>query len=313
MSPITIQPLISLPHKPYDILLCAVGFERRARNVAEKLAIRGKSQYAIGFPDRQVLSYLENRDWFQQRNFTYAAISDKEFEAFIRETISSCSPDTEELRIAVDISSFNRTRLAAIVECATESRLPSIAIVLHFFYSLGAFSSPSPATVCRNQHVGPVTPAFAGWSEEPMLPPCVILGLGYEEGKALGAIDHLEVSNALAFVPTSPIEEYLAEVLNANSTLLDALGPGHAMRYRVHEPTRTFEMLESAVSGLLPKFNPVLLPFGPKIFFVISLLVAIVHPRCSVWRVSGGESEPPVDRLPSSHIISLEVRFPSSC
>lgn len=309
MPVITVSPLSTAAAEPYDVLIAAVGFEQRARHASQKLHLKARTQCAIGFPDRHVCAYSDNRDWFIQNGFNYTEMSDREFSEFTRKQFPFTTPEGEKLRIAVDISSFNRTRLATIIECACEGRENLRSICLHFYYSLAAFSAPSEYHKCRNTHVGPVTPAFAGWSDDPMLPPYAVLGLGYEHGKALGAIDHLEVSNALAFIPVSPVPEYLTEVVKANSSLLSAVGMSHSVKYRVHEPTRTFEMLESAVNGLKTEFNPVLLPFGPKIFFVISLLVAKLHPQCSVWRVSAGEGEVAIDRLPSPYILSFEANL----
>lgn len=309
MRHLEIRPLVENEAQPYDVVLCAVGYENRARNVAKQLSIRGRLQLAVGFPDRHVSGYSENRRWFETNEFTYIEVSDSEFgESVCRKAFSSTSK-TQVLRIAIDISSFNRTRLATIVEWLSNSKEYCATAIAHFYYSLASFSEPTHDPAVRNRHVGPVTPTFAGWSEDPMLPPYAVLGLGYENGKALGAIDHLEVSNALAFVPTSPVDEYLPALISANETLINTLGSDHVLRYRVHEPIRTFEMVESVVNGLLPNFNPILLPFGPKIFFVISLLVALLHPECSVWRVSAGESESPSDRTASDHIISFETNF----
>ena len=59
---------------------------------------------------------------------------------------------------------------------------------ISFLYALGKFSPP-PSAQSLNAHVGPVLPAFAGWSMEPDTPPVAIIGLGYEEDRALGAVE----------------------------------------------------------------------------------------------------------------------------
>jgi hypothetical protein len=67
--------------------------------------------------------------------------------------------------------------------------------------------------------------------------------------------------------------------------------------------------LESVVYGLLKSFNVIVLPFGPKIFTLCSLLVAGLHPTVSVWRVSAGGAERPVNRRASGRITCLTVTF----
>ena len=65
------------------------------------------------------------------------------------------------------------------------------------------------------------------------------------------------------------------------------------MEYRVEQPIDCFGMLESVVYGLLKSFSAIVLPFGPKVFTLCSLLVASLHPTVSIWRVSAGGAGKP--------------------
>jgi hypothetical protein len=67
--------------------------------------------------------------------------------------------------------------------------------------------------------------------------------------------------------------------------------------------------MNSLVDTLKPHFNTILIPFGPKLFALMSLLVATLHDDVGVWRVSSGTLEAPVSRKPSGHIISVSVVF----
>lgn len=55
--------------------------------------------------------------------------------------------------------------------------------------------------------------------------------------------------------------------------------------------------------------NPVLLPFGPKIFFAISLLVASVYREVGVWHVTGDSELPDFQHVPSAHIPAFRVEL----
>lgn len=295
----------------FDLVVCAIGYEARASFAAESRALRGRVQLAYAFEDRHVLSFDENLEWFRNAGFDCQVASDDEFRASLADALSQMVGRTALLSIALDISSFNRVRLASAMHLCRQLALDGHACKLHFYYSLAQFTQPSsvPST---NTHVGPVIPEFAGWTDDPMLPPHAVLGLGYEQGKALGALDHLEIADAIAFIPESPVEDYYPAVLKANEDLLATIGTDHSVRYNVHDPIQAFGLIESTVDGIRRTCNPILLPFGPKLFFVNSLLVALVHPECSVWRVSAGESESAVDRRPSGQVVSFAATLVNS-
>jgi hypothetical protein len=253
----------------YDLAIVAVGFESRAPWIATKFGQSPKSKLGIGFSERQALHFQDNLRVLKEIGYEYFECSDAEFGLAlqrIRTLLMHSNSDQGDLRIAIDISCFNRFRLAQLVE-------------------------------------------FAGWSCDPALPPAAVIGLGYEENKALGAVDHLQVSRIIALLPHSPIPEYSEALGKANRVLLESLPEEARTEYEVMEPCGTFQLVENVVAGLEASFNPVILPFGPKIFFVISLLVACYHPATSVWRVSAQDFEEPVDRAPSQHTVAIRAIF----
>jgi len=81
------------------------------------------------------------------------------------------------------------------------------------------------------------------------------------------------------------------------------------MNYRVQDPFDCFAKVESLVYGLSQTRNPVLLPFGPKLFSLTSLLVALLYPGLPVWRVSAERHEQPANRKASGLVYGLEVAF----
>src|SRR5579871_4942851 len=100
MPAIKIQPLDTDLPKLYDTFLCAVGFETRARNVAETLHINASRRHAVGFQDRHALAYSTNRSWFIQQGFHYGEMSDHEFDSFLRRAVFARVGDGDVLRIA---------------------------------------------------------------------------------------------------------------------------------------------------------------------------------------------------------------------
>src|SRR5947207_11718086 len=86
-----------------------------------------------------------------------------------------------------------------------------------FLYSLASFSEP-PKSQPVNTHVGPISPPFAGWWTEPDRPTAAVVGLGYEEDKALGAVEHLQPGEVWVFTPQSVVAAYSPALDFANRT-----------------------------------------------------------------------------------------------
>jgi hypothetical protein len=181
-------------------------------------------------------------------------------------------------------------------------------ISVDFVYTLAKFQPP-PKRHTRNSAAGPVSSWFTGWWSEPERPLATVVGLGYEEDKALGIVEHLQAPDVWTLVPRSVELDYDAALDLANKRLIDLVPDAHRLRYHVEQPFQTFLALESLVDGLSQRRNTVLVPFGPKILTIISLIVALRHREIPVWRVSGGILQKARDAKPSGPVYGLRVTF----
>jgi len=211
-------------------------------------------------------------------------------------------------RMLIDISSMSRPMIASVVLALSRAceRHPLDVV---FAYCPAVFTKPSdlrqPVTVSQ-----PVTPEFAGWSNQPDKPVAAIAGLGFEFDQALGAMEFLEPAVAWTFIPFGEDERYDRAAQSANKELLAAIKPERMIRYDVTDPYQCFVQLESLTYGLLDSNRPIIVPFGPKIFSLLSFLVAIIHaPNVTIWRVSGEQVGIPDDRVASGNVISVSARF----
>lgn len=290
----------------YAFFLTTLGFERRARYIAETLLPQAKRYVAWKFTDRQTLNYADNNNWFSSNGYEIIEDDDDNiFREWLKNILAESSPS--DIVGSVDISSMTRKRLATIVELCCDGHLKNGSSI-DFLYSLGAYSPP-PCQTAPNTLFSPISPFFAGWTTDPNKPPIAIVGLGYEEGKALGATEYIQADEAWVFIPESSIDEYLISVIEANSILLKFIPDRQKINYRVDDPVGCYNLLESLIYGVVPFGRPIILPFGPKIFTLMALLACTKYNEASVWRVSAQQSEEPVDRIPSEHIIGVRVTF----
>jgi hypothetical protein len=296
------------PDRAVDLYIAACGYEGRARAAAEIFPAKANKKIAIGFTSQQELEYEVNREWFKSADFEMVDVDDDEFRQVIDKYFEQCVLESDVTSVEVDISCFNRFRLGHLVDALRS--MPKKEIVVTFRYSIAEFTSPIE-DIAPTVTVEPVIPQFAGWTTRPDRPPAAIVGLGYEPNKAIGIVDHLEINNATwAYYPLGPVPDYYQRVLEANRSLLNIIqADGRCHPYDLKDPAQLFHEMNSLVDTLKPHFNVILIPFGPKLFALVALLVATLHEDVGVWRVSSGSLELPVSRKPSGHTISVSVNF----
>ena len=198
--------------------------------------------------------------------------------------------DVGVLNIVVDISLIKRSTIATIfAEIFRFCKKKTIS--LDVVYSLAKYTPPEQDEMPITDTVEPVHEMFSGWTSKPGLPVMSVVGLGYEQNKAMGAVEYLESSNCYLFIPESPEKDYRKQVEIKNDTLLSIVGKDQCLEYDVLNPIYTIFHLDSFLRSHKLSNKVVLLPFGPKIFYVASLLAAIVNPEVSVWNASGNEKK----------------------
>lgn len=309
MIEIRVKPHPNKPSGPFDLLVVCLGYETRSLYIAERYAGAATKKIAVSFQDRQVGRYDYNRSFYTSNNFEILVFDPGELAKVFRVAVAQLSRQSMSgTRILVDISSMSRPMIASVVLALTQACEQQPLDVV-FAYCPAVFTKPSdqrqPVTVSQ-----PVTPEFAGWSNQPDKPVAAIAGLGFEFDQALGAIEYLEPAVAWTFIPFGEDSRYDRAVQKANRELLATLDPEKIVRYDVANPYQSFAELESLTYGLLDNNRPVLIPFGPKIFSLLSFIVAAIHaPNVTVWRVSGEQVGIPDDRVASGNVISVSALF----
>jgi hypothetical protein len=283
----------------YDLIIGTIGYEQRATHAFLALKPNADTKVAFGFTEQRELSYWDNYKWYEEAGFDLFEPSTTEFTQNLRNLLERLP--VRRNRICVDISSMTRLRMAIAVDLFKRCRRDC---VVDFVYSIAQYSAPTDQ-IYPYTHVGPVAPAFAGWWPNPERAPIAVVGLGYEQDKALGAVEHIQASEIWTFIPYSEIPQYSETLQLANATLLELVKPERKIRYRVEDPISCFNTLETLTYGLMQRGNPVLLPFGPKLFALCALLTATLHSQTAVWRISAQHNEPATQRVAEGQIYGI--------
>lgn len=220
-------------------------------------------------------------------------------------SMTSLAPTTN---ILLDISCIPRNLMAEILACIM-STTNLTGVKLRANYTIAKFSIP-PSDIRANESIEAVHSNFSGWSYADSKPTSLVLGLGYEPFKAEGASEYFEPYEQWVFIPDSPIIDYLPKVLENNEELISRVRlDNRTVTYRVDDPELTFGQLEQVVSSLIQTTNPVLMPFGPKVFFFLCLIQSMSYPEVGVWQVTDDLTEEGGKSEASEHSVGIECFF----
>ena len=264
----------------YAALISCVGYEQRSGYIPRRLWSLCGQIWGYSFDVHRVYSFEENRTWFQ----SYGEFFD-EPEGAYRKHLSNQVRQLADtwmelsqgglatkapLRLAVDISSMSRERMAQTV----------LALLDDVEYELQIDWLYAPAKY-SDEHLredGPVSvnralSGFEGWTDDPAKPAACVLGTGLEGDLALGAVERLEPALTWAFVPKGYDAEYDAEYDARNQQILATVGKTHSVGYSVDQPFTTLLELDLLVSQLRSDYRIVIVALGPKIFALTALLL----------------------------------------
>lgn len=297
----------------YDIFICSLGYEARARFIAEKLDPRATHRIASAFVDNMDHSYRHNEALYKKIGYEINYQSDDQFNEWCKKELHSIimSCDKKVIKIIIDISSMTRHRIASLVASFSFIKLSTI-IDVTFAYSPAKFSKPA-ATTGPIIKSGPVMREYAGWSSNPDLPSATIIGLGYNYDKAVGAVEYIEPGELWLMNPIGGEPDYEKTIRKANESLLAWFSKKErVISYNVIRTFDLYNTLKSLTIGALRFTRPIIIPFGPKTFTLCSLLVASeLHPQVSVWRISSDKFEESANRIPDGSIIGISAQFMS--
>lgn len=280
--------------RPYDLVLASVGYEERSRAIPAALA---PPQIGIGldFADRNQDAYEENRREILARGYEVFLPEERESNLLVQvkqwfeRAAAAHSPTTRSpLRMAVDISSMTRARIAAIIEACYSPEFQDPAIV-DLLYAPATYR-PSPPQIASWVQANPVTPHFAGWDPDPAKPLLTVIGLGYEPNAAEHVIEWVTPDETCTMIPVGREPDYQRDVEKVNAAVIEKAAVRH--QYSVEDPYRLILDLERMVLSRLTDRRVLFVPLGPKIFAASCMLVAQrLHPHVSVWRFSAGPNE----------------------
>jgi hypothetical protein len=277
-----------------DLFIGAVGYESRSTWLLNNAPCSFRRTLGLRFHYSEQLHFSRSLSTYEAAGADIVSFpADAHWTSLISTFETALSGQTGLPSVIVDVSAMSRTMIASVL-LALANTIPARDLRLFVHYGPAKFVSPletAGVTVAQ-----PVMSELAGWSNRPDSEIAAIVGLGFEGGSALGALQYLEPTRAWLFEPHGFDPRFVAEVRKANA-YIDSVFEARTLPYRIDQPVETRAMIGSLMRDLRQTHRIVFIPFGPKIFSWLCILSALEDPtqESGVWRFSAQEQRTPID------------------
>lgn len=272
--------ILSDPCITADVFIGCIGYEDRSAYYLREFACR-QAEYIIIFDyeSGDIYSYSRNKAAAQDcAHVIVNNMSDLVLE--IDRHVSA----NGNVGVIFDVTSFDREKIGIVLQAIFSHA--ALVRRVDIVYCPREFV-PVPLQFDVVQSFGPVLPIFMGDASIFRRSLTLVLGAGYEYGKAVGAIDTLEPDNIFCFRPTGtdPRFDEFIDQANVNFGFID--NKDHIIWYDLNDARQLYFELRRLVEFENAERAVLLLPLGPKLFAAISMLIGLIlHPSIMVWRHS---------------------------
>lgn len=262
-----------------QLFIGCVGYETRS--------VEGLKEFLrSSTPDRALIFDYASEGAFYSKNKEFMldnqVLGIPCFEDFLRSIEKLL--DARSDAFVLDVSSMDREKIARILQTFFHHAQKGSSLKLIYYPS--AFYEPK-RRLEEVKSFGPVTPAFIGVSNPSLTSTKLILGAGFEYGRAVSAIDLLEPSEVFCYFPVGTDPRFEASIRSNNLDFSFLEPSDQLLSYDLMDPRSLFYELMSSLANFVEVANVIILPLGPKIFAAISILAALCHhPEVMVWRHS---------------------------
>src|SRR5688572_7224682 len=124
----------------YDAVIGSTGFEARARHIPLMLKRKSQRLLAWGFHDRHEHDWGRNQSLLEKESFDTTPLDDDGH--FQRMGTFLSQLQVPKIKLAIDISSMTRTRIADWA-FGVSNLIAAKEVIVDFYYSVARFSPPS--------------------------------------------------------------------------------------------------------------------------------------------------------------------------
>lgn len=285
-----------------DIFITALGYETRCTTIARLIEGKDCTKIALSHPNHfKEYSFEENLAYFQEWNYRILSVETEGPDmGVILEKMKG-----DNINIIIDCTSMSQRWYYEFFRWFSDDQAEYNLANLRFVYSVASYVDSGPAQKVKRIREFLKTEDRTRNKKKQAL----ILGLGHEEN-VCETIYKLVKPDLLYLFYTDPaVDKQLVEkVFVNNHALINATPIRNLIAYPIRNGQLIYQSLSDTILPLRNEYSIMLVPQGPKIFSVVSMLVHLGYPDTLI-SYPVFKKRPAVDRKPHGEPVVLDVHF----
>ena len=258
-----------------DLFITSLSHEERACNIARATeALQCRKIALVKSNPHQELAYKNNREYLLESGFEFLKVADAglNFNSLLEQ-----EDHEKKLNILIDCTSMPQTWYYGILNWFAENDELSGAC-LRFTYTMAGFVEQEQALKVKG--VKDFIRVGAPRRKERS---ALILGLGQEARVSEDILKRLSPDLLYLFYADPAVEKRFVEQLFVNNhAIIEQTPIRNLMAYPIHNAQNIYQILSDTVLPLRDEYSITIIPQGPKIFSLVSMLIQLGYPEINL-------------------------------
>ena len=286
-----------------DVFITALGCESRCTTVARKLEAANIFRRIVLVDDDQckLFSYQENNLYFEDHGFEPIIVGLKIpdmgtlFTSFVG----------QHIRVILDCTCMSTRWYYEFFNWFGENQNGYDRATLRMAYAMSALEDQEPVLKVKSVKSFLRKETIDTQKKKSAL----ILGLGHEKGVSEAIYNKIKPDLLYLFYTDPPADKNSVErVFVNNHTLINSTHIRNLVSYPIRNGQTIYQILIDTILPLRTEYSIILVPHGPKFFYVVSLLVHLVYPDIQV-NYPKFKKPVEIDRTSCDEPVILDVLF----
>ncbi len=285
-----------------DIFITTLGFESRCTFISRKLEGKSCRKIALSRTDHiKEFAFQENKSYYLEQGFEIISV-----EAKVPDFDSIFSTVTDgNIHVMLDCTSMSPRWYFEIFRWFNEDQLEYSIAKLRFIYTMARFDDYDPIRKVKKIKDFGSTISKSSKKKKNAL----ILGLGHEMNICESIYKKVNPDLLYLYYADPHVDKkYVEKVFVNNHGLINATSIRNLIAYPIRNGQTIYHSLIDTILPLRDEFNILLIPQGPKIFWVAAMLVNLGYPDTQI-SYPQFKKPPSTDRHPIGEPVVLDIIF----
>jgi hypothetical protein len=295
-----------LQTQKFDAFIAVSGYESRSIYLANQIPFNNiPNKLVLAFNEKNELLYRElNNKKYTELGFKFINISASDVSQlpnFMDDLCEKIGKTT--LDLLIDYSCMPKIWYSELINYFINREDELSCVNLWFSYSPSEYTRSIGSI--SNKYLDPIKPNTT--SDKPV---ALLLGLGYEKGRAEEIAKVFKAKVSYAFYANSSTDSrYVQEVLDNNKSVLKNINQDQIITYPINDLNTINESLTQLCIRLRMDHQVFIVPVGPKPFSLMSFILSARYPDIKICRVSSVISSSASDHRPHGELLLYKVTF----